>query len=590
MITRIFLLLVLSSILFCCTNTQPDNRLTEVADLVNKNPQKALDSIYSIPYSELSDADKHLFDFLLVKCSDKAFVTHTSDSLILKVINYESKNRHLGRYAEALYYGGRVYHDLGDMPTALSYYQNALDLVSTESMNNSIRDNILSQISGVLNSLRLYEQAIPYVTEVIKSDSLSNDSMNLMYDTELLGSINLHAKKFDSAESAFKKAIKIAKRVSPDDSIRQCMYLAATKYNKNQIDSALTLIRPTLKNIDSISRNVALAYAGYIYKKAGIADTAIMYASELIKSKDSLNRHTGYHIILSKEFKGHIHPDSAQKYIYDYSVIINSLLNKNGNNEALMQNSFYNYQLHQRERIKTEEYNNKLQIGIIIFLLITGILSISLLYMKNKDNSQRLNLIYALDKLQILSSDLQNASAEKGFGNKCIYLPKLSISNDLNSNTHSISHKDNNFSIISGDIPDLRIKLRNELLSIRNNYKPSPISSVILESEIYNKIQSYIKNGKVISDKNPIWAELEEIILQVSPNFKQRLNLLTVGKLKPSDIHTALLIKCGISPTNIATLVGRAKATIVYRRESLALKVFDEKTGTDIIDDIIRLL
>jgi len=255
-----------------------------------------------------------------------------------------------------------------------------------------------------------------------------------------------------------------------------------------------------------------------------------------------------------------------------------------------MQNSFYNYQLHQRERIKTEEYNNKLQIGIIIFLLITGILSISLLYMKNKDNSQRLNLIYALDKLQILSSDLQNASAEKGFENKCIYLPKLSISNDLNSNTHSISHKDNNFSIISGDIPDLRIKLRNELLSIRNNYKPSPISSVILESEIYNKIQSYIKNGKVISDKNPIWAELEEIILQVSPNFKQRLNLLTVGKLKPSDIHTALLIKCGISPTNIATLVGRAKATIVYRRESLALKVFDEKTGTDIIDDIIRLL
>ena len=101
------------------------------------------------------------------------------------------------------------------------------------------------------------------------------------------------------------------------------MYLAATKYNKNQIDSALTLIRPTLKNIDSISRNVALAYAGYIYKKAGIADTAIMYASELIKSKDSLNRHTGYHIILSKEFKGHIHPDSAQtanwnNYLFTY--------------------------------------------------------------------------------------------------------------------------------------------------------------------------------------------------------------------------------------------------------------------------------
>lgn len=130
------------------------------------------------------------------------------------------------------------------------------------------------------------------------------------------------------------------------------MYLAAVKYNKNQIDSALTLIRPAILDIDSISRNVALAYACEIYKKAGIPDTVLLYANELIRSKNPNNRKTGYKILLSDDMKDFIPADSVLSYAHRYRDIIESYLNQNGNQAALIQNSFYNYQLHQQKKAR----------------------------------------------------------------------------------------------------------------------------------------------------------------------------------------------------------------------------------------------
>lgn len=144
------------------------------------------------------------------------------------------------------------------------------------------------------------------------------------------------------------------------DTIRQNMYLATIKYYQDDISLALNLIRPAILNIDSISRNVALAYACDIYRKANIPDTARLYAHELIHSKNPLNRKTGYQIILSNELKGYSPPDTLIQYANDYRAITESYLNQNGDQAALIQQSFYNYQLHQRERIKAEDANKKL--------------------------------------------------------------------------------------------------------------------------------------------------------------------------------------------------------------------------------------
>lgn len=203
---HLYLLFLLLSLYGCANKPGDDPRLSRVEELASVSPHQALDSLSAISYKQLSDADQQYYEFLRIKTTDKAFICHRSDSLILKVIENEENHRNRGRYPEALYYGGRVYHDLGDFPTALNYYQNALDLISEDETQIPLKGRVLSQIGGVLESLRLYDQAIPYVEEVIRLDSIQKDSLNLMYAFELSGSINIHAKNFDAAEQLYNKA------------------------------------------------------------------------------------------------------------------------------------------------------------------------------------------------------------------------------------------------------------------------------------------------------------------------------------------------------------------------------------------------
>lgn len=159
MILRTLLLLILSLFTICCTEKTSDIRLSKIENLSYELPKEAWDSLGAINYDILSDDDKHYYDFLSVKVADKNYITHSSDSLILKVIDFESKHQKYGRYPESLYYGGRVYSDLGDYPTALRYFQDALSITPLES-NLNLRGCILSQIGRLLNRLRLSKYTV----------------------------------------------------------------------------------------------------------------------------------------------------------------------------------------------------------------------------------------------------------------------------------------------------------------------------------------------------------------------------------------------------------------------------------------------
>lgn len=158
-------------------------------------------------------------------------------------------------------------------------------------------------------------------------------------------------------------------------------------------------------------------------------------------------------------------------------------------------------------------------------------------------------------------------------------------------NSNLTSRFNDNLKYESSDtVLTLRDKLRKKLLTIYQENPDTSISSHILDSESYKKLRDYISDGQVLKEDNPLWKDLENTILQTSPNFLTNLQLLVGGKLSSYDYHTTLLIKCGISPSEMTILLNRTKGTIVSRRESLCYRVFDEKLGTKVIDGIIRLL
>ena len=582
MVYRVVIFIVSVFLLLGCSGGKHDARLEHVAGIVSDSPREALSCLDSIDYRSLSTRDRHYHDFLSLKARDKAYIVHESDSLILDLLKYYSSNR--GMYPEVLYYGGRVYSDLGDYPTALRYFQNSLDLLPENTNRQQLRATALSQTGRLLNTLRLYDKAIPYIKESIRTDSILKNSLNRMFDIQLLGAIYLHDRKYNIADNCFKEARKIAAEASPADTSLMDMYLAAIKLKTGDMDSARIMIRPVIDKVNVLDRDNALAYGAEIYFKAGVPDTALIYARELIWKENSYNRGLGLQIALSPQLKEYIPSDSLYHYAGEYIRLSQNTLDRSMVQDALIQDSYYNYQLHERERANAEKEKQSIKNVLLLVLFILLILVAAVLYFKNKNKHNLLQLHEALDNLSLL---------RKWLTSDVVATDRMADNLGIKSGTTEdpVSGSSDNEKNNSRNVQDLRKRFRDELLELqRNSNSPAETSSDILSSEVYASIQNYISNDKIISDENPLWDEIEQTVIKSSPNFKYRLQLLTGGNLKPADYHLALLIKCGVTPTQMSRLIGRAKATISYRRDALCVKIFGERLGVKAIDDIIRLL
>lgn len=150
-------------------------------------------------------------------------------------------------------------------------------------------------------------------------------------------------------------------------------------------------------------------------------------------------------------------------------------------------------------------------------------------------------------------------------------------------------HNDENPSSAADESGDSRKVLQEALMSSTQDNVNS-ISSIILQSEVYEILQQNIRRGSIVNESSPLWVELEKTVKESSPKFKSNLYVLAGGDVKASDLHMALLIKCGVSPANIATLVGRSKSTITFRRKDMGKKFFDLDLDANAVDELIRLL
>ena len=213
-----------------CGGGTHDARLTAINDSTTVNPERAVAALDTIDVATLSDRDRHYYDLLTVKARDKAYITHTSDSLILSVIDYyrSHDSEHL---PEALYYGGRVYSDLGDYPTALTYFQDALDVTPADDINLLGRLN--SQTGRLLNAIRQYRLATPYLKESIRIDSIEKDTFGLAFNNQLLSSNYVGQCKYDSASYYIDNAVKYTQTLTALDKADISICLAAVEYHKD---------------------------------------------------------------------------------------------------------------------------------------------------------------------------------------------------------------------------------------------------------------------------------------------------------------------------------------------------------------------
>lgn len=565
-------------ILASCGDGRHHGRLEEISQSLDAPPsgvtsrqdsiiRSALAELREMPADSLPESDRHFRDLLLIKASDKAYMEHTSDSLILDVIGYYSRHPENPLYPEALYYGGRVYSDLGDYPTALRYLQDALDILPSAPGALRLRDVSLGQTAWILNRLGLYDQAIPYLKENIQISEARRDTFGSAYNNRLLGAVYLHQEKYDSADKHFREAHALSKCLPPRHAKNIEVYLAAVRYYTGSIREALRLIRPLPAAIDSPSKNIALAYAANIYMRAGILDTAYMYARELAFSTQPSNRKTGYKILLDPALRHMMPADSLELLLSNYKNILEEHFSKNETNGVMLQNSLYNYSAHERQREKAEEKSARLTKTGIFLLIVVLTLSSIILYLKNLNKRNLIRLHETLNNLttlrEMLDKDATTAKSE---------MPERDEAAPPNDRQSLI-----------GEIKRRLSDLEKEASA------NAALPASILESGAYTDVRAYLDAGKPIPPQSDLWGRLEATVTSAFPEFKRRLQLLA-GVMRQEELHMAMLIKCGMSVTMLSILLGRAKSTITYRREALSKRILGENAEPRAIDSIIRLL
>ncbi|MDE6843989.1 MAG: tetratricopeptide repeat protein [Muribaculaceae bacterium] len=584
---RIYLYIILMLLMLpgACVRPDRDARLTAVAQMVQKNPEAALRALDSIDVTALGENDRHYYDLLSIKAKDKAYIVHTSDSLILDVTDYYRRHHDKVLYPEALYYGGRVYSDMGDFPTALRYFQNALETIPEGEEYLPLKSTVSSQTGRLLNTLRLYEQAVPYLEESIRLDSITGDSLSYIDDRQLLGAVYLHNGKYGAAESEFLRAREIAELVSPEAVWPQDMYLAAISEKEGRTDLAVSLIGPGMRFISPDYFSISSAYAARIYFAAGRLDSAYHYAHKLVASSSPRNRQNGYKILLAPEMTSYIPADTARRYVREYREVIESLLSRHDAEAALIQNSMYNYQVHERERHRAEA--DKMRYERRAFWLLCGVLALAavVFYLKYKNQRQLLRLRIALSNIGALREALAREKTIEVQPRSDDEPSDVLLSESVGMGECEPLRADDSSEV-------LRKRLRDELMKLyqESTERNIGLSPRIVDSDAYRLLQRHIEDKSIIGENSTLWKQLEEVILQASPDFKTNLQLLTGGRLTQSDLHTAYLVKCHVAPTQMSCLLGRTKGSISSRRESIGFKVFNEKLSVKVIDGIIRLL
>ena len=188
-------LLFLSS----CTSRKENQLLLHADSLMTEFPDSAL--IESIPFPQkLSRGDRALYALLLTQARHKNYVTLSDDSLIKVAVNYYGKKKSL-RAAQAHYYWGATYRDMGRIPFAVDKYLDAIQLMPDENA-------FLAMIYDNLAECYLEEDLYDVAMEAYKKayQILYKNEKYAYYSLRGMAHVFLMRNQLDSALCYFRKA------------------------------------------------------------------------------------------------------------------------------------------------------------------------------------------------------------------------------------------------------------------------------------------------------------------------------------------------------------------------------------------------
>lgn len=567
----------------CCCDDRPSYkaRLSAIDSIADTDAPLALAMLDSLkPHmAGATEADRNFYSLMRVKAEDKAFVTHKTDTLMLRLVDYYETDGDKALLPTAYYYSGRVYSDMNDGKRALQYFQKAVEMIDSSS---TLYSAAYSQIGYLFLYQGIYDKGVVAFLRAYKQYKHAGNKLGvagalcgMAYCRQRQGS-ELQALRY------FKQAMTLVRGTGNKsyeaDIIGQ---IANCYYNIGNYQAALKCARRALNGVDSINARGIYAIAADIYDKIGKKDTAVLLNEKLFALDDVYAKQT------AGKWLGHYYLDKdvvkATAYIDEYNKYSDSIHSIIQTEKIAQIDAMYNYSLRETEniRLKSEVMKGRYALLISFILVVVVILSFTIFVLLSKKKRKTEEMKYEKEKHFLASLyEQSNAFIEEN---------KMKIADLERQLTMSISNNES----LTADL-----KAKQELLN--NINKMAEIKAEnrklaetgLANSDICKKIITMLNDkttndfGKKLSVKD--WLELSTEVNDRYPKFKERI--LELCEISELEYHVCLLLKVGVSLKSISVLTSKTKSFVSAIRKRLYFRAFGKSETPEKWDEFIHSL
>ena len=513
------------------------------------------------------------YRLLTVKAADKAYIPHTSDSIIRPVLDYYEQEGDRRLLPEAYYYAGRVYRDLGDAPQALDYFERAAELLRG-SYYYKLQKVLYSQMGDLFLFQDVYDEALKAYRSSLDFQEKAGDEKGRILILCRIGAAFMGCDDADSALYYYRQAYHHAEGLGDRKWKNRALSSICDLYTQlGKYDDARKVLQE-LQSSDAKDESFVYSDAADFFFQVNEEDSAIYYYKKLL-GVDNIYAKQGACWGLGKLAQERGDSRAALVYLQGYISWTDSIVKRTNTDAVRKMQALYNYSLREKETLRFMQANEQLRKSLVggcfFLLLLMGLL----LYVRMRSRQKEMQLKIQQERMARLeeNSRVQREQLLEDNRRKIEYLERrLQESRDENDDMHRLLL-----------LQKKQVIRANEWMG-KELQEQELAEKILRQSDIYGKFHRSVAEGCAVTAED--WKQLQEVVDTCYRNFTFRL--FQVYPLSEVELKICLLLKVGISNHGIARLIGRSESGIVSARKSLYEKFHGKKGTPKQWDDFIR--
>ena len=461
---------------------------------------------------------------------------------------------------------GDAYRQIKEYPTALDCFLHA-ETLAKENNREDILCWIYRQMGQIYKQQLMYDDAQKYFRKHhILAEELQ-DVRQMILAAEEMGFAYTYKGDVDSTIYWYKKGIELARYrkdsiiyLPPAQSLLYDIYIQIEEY-----DSVKNVMPRDSMNYDNWA---------YYYKGVGDMDSAIYYFHKCLHNYNAItDRRCLRELIGLEKNRGNL--KEVVSLYEQLAVTEDSIKKLDKEIETKRTQARYDYEQMRQQRDELARKKERIDwiIGVSLSFILLLIVT-AYLYLNNKWKDKQAEL--SRERLLRQEEENKRKQSEKQL------TENLQQQAQLKLQLEKAKHDEETYKRLQTEA-DL-LAAENQVIEARQK-RHRLLLDEFQESDIYRRIKQNAGNRDFkLSDEE--WFQLSANIDGVYDNLTKRI--LNLANLNPTELRVVYLLKIGVQPADMGTILCKSKSAISMMRTRMYEKIFGKSGTATALDEYIQ--